>query len=495
MRKATWLEYTTYLPLWVSVFRWGMFTIFRLVPVLFYRLKHEPKRKERGDNVEQGNEQPFTREDVTAIIPVYQPPPSFIKTIDSLAKNGVPKILVVADITCVENVTELVKDYPQVEIIPETKPGKRSAMATGLKEVRTRLTFFVDDDIQWCDTALDYLLHPFNHNSNIKGVGCEHTARKKHAFDIEMILCDMRLSVRMLELFSTSVIDKGASCISGRTACYVTNFIQEEEFYEQFLNEKFFGMQVVSGDDKFLTRYVMRKGGKIWHQGGKKCVLSTTFERGPRFMKQLLRWSRNTWRSDITCLFIERAVWRNNPFTALVMLDKVVTPFFLIYGLFFIPISAIVKQDYVMFIGWLIWLVFSRILRLSYYFVKNPLHMILIPFFIIFQYIQAIVRVWALFTLYERGWGTRNITLNGNTIERDDIEVVALEQQPQQSEPSQQSQPLPQPEAQEDQQSYQHISFDNARLDDEIKNENVVEDTRTTEEKQQDFYKKKLESL
>ena len=495
MRKATWLEYTTYLPLWVSVFRWGMFTILRLVPVLFYRLKHETKRNDKGENVEQGNEQPYTRADVTAIIPVYQPPPSFIQTIDSLAKNGVPKILVVADITCVEKVTELVKDYPQVEIIPESKPGKRSAMATGLKEVRTRLTFFVDDDIQWCDTALDYLIHPFNHSSKIKGVGCEHTARKQHAFDIEMILCDMRLSVRMLELFSTSVIDKGASCISGRTACYVTNFIQEEEFYEQFLNEKFFGMQVVSGDDKFLTRYVMRKGGKIWHQGGKKCVLSTTFERGPRFMKQLLRWSRNTWRSDITCLFIERAVWKNNPFTAIVMLYKVVTPFFLMYGLFFVPISAIIKQDYVMFVGWLIWLVFSRILRLAYYFMKNPLHMILIPFFIIFQYIQAIVRVWALFTLYERGWGTRNITLNGNTIERDDIEVVP--------EPQAQSQAQPQPKSQPEQEveQEQHSTelslgfFKNIPSDDEVKSEEIVEDTRTTEEKRQDFYKQKLNNL
>lgn len=487
MGVSTWMDYTTYLPLWVSVFRWGMFTILRLVPVLFYRLKHEPKPKNR-DNVEQGDTIPYTKADVTAIIPVYQPPPSFMKTIESLVKNGVPKILVVADITCVDNVRDMVKEYPQVEIIPESKPGKRSAMATGLKEVRSRLTFFVDDDIQWCDTALEYLVHPFNHSDKIKGVGCEHKARKKHAFDVEMILCDMRLSVRMLELFSTSVIDKGASCISGRTACYVTNFIQEEEFYEQFLNEKFFGMQVVSGDDKFLTRYVMKKGGKIWHQGGKKCDLSTTFERGSRFMKQLLRWSRNTWRSDITCLFIERAIWRNNPFTAIVMLDKVVTPFFLMYGLFYVPISAIIKQDYVMFVGWLIWLIVSRMLRLAYYFIKNPWHVIFIPFFIIFQYIQGVVRVWALFTLYERGWGTRNITLNGNTIERDDIVVDANTQ----------------PIAQE----VEIVDVTKPTLDEPVNDfQNLVDvpldnveasvDTNevSSETKRNEFYKKKLEKL
>lgn len=412
---ATWQDFRTYLPLWVSVFRWGMFVILRLLPVLFYRVIRAPK-KPRG-NVEDGNAH-YTREDITAIIPVYQPPPSFMKTIDSLVSNGVPKILVVADVTCVEKVSEMTKHLEQVVIIPETAPGKRSAMASGLRHVTSKLTFFVDDDIQWCDTACEYLLNAFNHDDKIKGVGCAHTARKEGCFDIQMILADMRLSVRTLELLATSVADRGASCISGRTACYVTDFLQEDSFYEEFLNEKFLGLRVVSGDDKFLTRYVMKKGGKIWHQAGSKCVLSTSFERGPKFFKQLLRWSRNTWRSDITCLFIERKVWVNNPFTAVVMFDKMITPFFLIYGLFYVPIQAIVDKQLTLFVGWLVWLIVSRSLRLIYYFVFNPGHVILIPFFIMFQYVQAIVRIWALLTLYERGWGTRDITFKGNTIER-----------------------------------------------------------------------------
>jgi cellulose synthase/poly-beta-1,6-N-acetylglucosamine synthase-like glycosyltransferase len=417
----SWLTYTTYLPLWISVFRWGMFTFLRLIPCLFYRVK-----KGKGRTIEDGPP-PFSKSDVTAIIPVYQPPPTFIETIKTLSSNGVGKILVVADITCVEKITELCKDYPEVEIIPETLPGKRAAMATGLKRVTTKLCCFVDDDVQWCDTFLEYLLHPFNENEKIAGVGCEHNARYSSFFDIHMVLCDMRLSVRMLELIATSVVDKGASCISGRTACYLTHFIQEDAFYEAFLNEKFFGLSVVSGDDKFLTRYVMNKGGKIWHQVGKNCRLTTTFERGSRFMKQLLRWSRNTWRSDITCLFIERKIWRNNPFTAIVMFDKVITPFFLLYGLFFLPISAILRKDYVMFVGWLCWLVFSRSLRLAYYLVKRPHHIVHIPAFILFQYLQAIIRIVALATVYERGWGTRDIKFVGNNIQRDGDNATKIE--------------------------------------------------------------------
>jgi cellulose synthase/poly-beta-1,6-N-acetylglucosamine synthase-like glycosyltransferase len=400
-----------------------MFTLLRLIPVLFYRLK---KGTRKNNAIEDGHPM-YTKADVTAIIPVYQPPPTFMLTIETLTKNGVPKILVVADVTCVANVTELCKDYPNVEIVPETLPGKRAAMATGLKRVQTKLSCFVDDDVQWCDTFLEYLLHPFNENEKIAGVGCEHNARYSSFFDVHMVMCDMRLSVRMLELLATSVVDQGASCISGRTACYHTSMIQEDEFYEKFLNEKFFGLSVVSGDDKFLTRYVMNKGGKIWHQTGAKCKLTTTFERGTRFMKQMLRWSRNTWRSDITCLFIERKIWWNNPFTALVIFDKLVTPFFLLYGMFYLPISSAMKGDYVMFVGWLCWLMFSRFVRLAYYFWQHPLHIIYIPIWVIFQYIQAIIRIIALFTVYERGWGTRSITFVGNTIQRDNNSEDALE--------------------------------------------------------------------
>lgn len=421
MTDSAWLQYKTYLPLWISVFRWGMFLILRVIPVLFYRVQKPKKR-----TIEEGSVE-FTKADVTAIIPVYQPPPTFVNTIETLVANGTPKILVVADITCHNKIRELVAPYKEVEVVIEKLPGKRAAMATGLKLVKTKLTCFVDDDVQWCDTFLEYLLHPFNNNEKIAGVGCEHRARYDKWYDIQMILVDIRLSVRMLELFATSVVDNGASCISGRTACYRTEWIQEDEFYEKFLNEKFFGMQVVSGDDKFLTRYVMNKGGKIWHQGGNKCYLTTSFERGSRFFKQLLRWSRNTWRSDFTCLFIERKVWRNNPFTAIVLLDKIITPFFLVYGLFYVPIIAFLRRDWILVVGWVIWLTFSRFVRVCYYFVRHPLHVVLIPVFIVFQYIQAIIRIYALLTLYERGWGTRTIVLNGNTIARKDDDVISTE--------------------------------------------------------------------
>ena len=61
---------------------------------------------------------------------------------------------------------------------------------------------------------------------------------------------------------------------------------------------------------------------------------------------------------------------------------------------------------------------FSRSLKLYYYLWEFPHHILYIPFFLLFQYAQALIRLYALLTLYERGWGTRKIEMNGNEIVR-----------------------------------------------------------------------------
>jgi hypothetical protein len=51
-----------------------------------------------------------------------------------------------------------------------------------------------------------------------------------------------------------------------------------------------------------------------------------------RFLKQVLRWTRNTWRSDIRSLFTERYIWTSHPYVAYTMVDKLFNPFTLLVG-------------------------------------------------------------------------------------------------------------------------------------------------------------------
>ena len=155
---SSWDNWKIYLPFYIGIYRWSVFLFLRVIPSLFYR---QIKPKKLGDaNVEEG-EYIYTRDDVTCIIPVYEPPPSFITTIKHLVKNNPARIIVVADITCENDIRKMCAEYPTVEVIPESKPGKRPALIAGVKAARTKLIAFVDDDVQWVDTFIDQLVAPF----------------------------------------------------------------------------------------------------------------------------------------------------------------------------------------------------------------------------------------------------------------------------------------------------------------------------------------------
>jgi cellulose synthase/poly-beta-1,6-N-acetylglucosamine synthase-like glycosyltransferase len=418
MAISSWTAIGLYFPFYIGFYRWAVFIILRVIPSLFYR-QIKPQKRETAEP----GEYIYSKKDVTCIIPVYEPPPSFMKTIEHLVMNEPAHIIVVADVTCEKHIREMCAAYPTVEVIPESKPGKRPALITGLKATKTRLIAFVDDDVQWVDGFIDNLVAPFQY-AVIGGVGVKQVARVGGPFEIIQILADMRLAVRYLELRASTALDKGCSCISGRTGCYRTDLLQNEEFYDYFLNEKLFGMQLQSGDDKCVTRYMYKTGHKTYHQFYNNCKLSTSFETGMKFMKQNLRWSRNTWRSDIKALFIEKDIWRVCPFTAFMMFDKMLTPFLMMFGVIYVPVVAGMRGDWVMLIGWFIWLFVSRSIKLCYYLWEHPLHIVYIPFFVAFQYVQAFVRAYTLFTLTNRTWGTRSITVKNNVVVRKTKEVV-----------------------------------------------------------------------
>jgi len=225
----------------------------------------------------------FTPSDVTVVVPVYEPPPAFKANIASLINNKPAKIYIVADITCVDKVLAIAEmlngNHDLVEVIPEPKPGKRAALSDGLMAVRSRLCCFVDDDCQWCDNNYLYnLIKPFN-NRTIGAVGSKQIMRPGEEPPVSdgdhpllrksrilEIMADFRLSARYIDLMATTAVDRGASCVSGRTMCFRTEAIEEEAFHHAFMHEKLFGIHLLSGDDKFLTRYIINKGYKTYHQ-------------------------------------------------------------------------------------------------------------------------------------------------------------------------------------------------------------------------------------
>ena len=62
-----------------------------------------------------------------------------------------------------------------------------------------------------------------------------------------------------------------------------------------------------------MTRWIVKHNWKMSMQVSPECTLATTFKADGKFFMQILRWTRNTWRSDFKSLVIERDIWYRYP--------------------------------------------------------------------------------------------------------------------------------------------------------------------------------------
>jgi hypothetical protein len=174
-------------------------------------------------------------------------------------------------------------------------------------------------------------------------------------------------------------------------------------------------------------------GWNTYIQVCKEAELFSTFKNNWRFIKQVLRWTRNTWRSDFRSLFTERVIWRRHPFVAFTMVDKIFNPITLLSG----PISVIVMAAdgkfhlplWDIIISYVVWLMMTRIVKLLPHLFKRPQDIIWVPAFLIFGYYFAVMKIYALFTLHEVGWGTRAGIDQTPAELKEEKEKQAMEQQ------------------------------------------------------------------
>jgi cellulose synthase/poly-beta-1,6-N-acetylglucosamine synthase-like glycosyltransferase len=320
------------------------------------------------------------------------------------------------------NCTSIDPDLFRVLSVP--KPNKRVQLMKGIHAAHTSIVALSDDDAIWTNNFLDWMLAPFD-DDKMGGVGSrqEMTAVEGYPTFWEVI-ADFRLTMRMIETSATTFVDGGMSCLSGRTAVYRREILLDPEFEEAFVNEKWQGKYSLhSGDDKFITRWIVAKNWNMRMQNHKEASLQTTFKNNRQFLKQVIRWTRNTWRSDIRSIFVDRVIWRRYPYVAFNMIDKFINPLPVLYGCYVI-VSNILKYGFIQATYYVIlpvgvWLLVSRVIRLLPHLIRKPTHTVYIPVLVVFQYYFTFMKIYAAFTLHVTDWGSRNLNEEAGSIEVD----------------------------------------------------------------------------
>jgi cellulose synthase/poly-beta-1,6-N-acetylglucosamine synthase-like glycosyltransferase len=294
-------------------------------------------------------------EDVTIIVPTIDAGEEFKEAAHSWLAGKPKEVLIITEEKMLGPLQELANavDPERIRVFTVPFANKRLQMAHGIKNTTTDIIVFADDDAIWPPTLLPYVLACFE-DQKIGGVGTSQRVKSiGKNMTVWEVLAAFRLTIRNIEISSSTHIDGGMPCLSGRTAAYRTVILKDPEFLHGFTHDYWLGKyQLNSGDDKFLTRWMVSHGWSTYVQCCKEAELLSTMKPNWRFLKQVLRWTRNTWRSDLRSLFMERHVWTIHPYVAytmvkpsfstlplccsadghLVQVDKLFNPFTLLAG-------------------------------------------------------------------------------------------------------------------------------------------------------------------
>ena len=261
-----------YFPLGViGAWRWGTWLLRKLIS-LFYK-----QSKQDYDAT------------VSVVVPVYNEDPEFFRqALESWKANNPLEIIAVIDYTdkaCIKEFEEFSQQFDQAKLIVTEKPGKRPALADGIKAAKGEIVALVDSDTVWSNDVMEEALGPFA-DPEIGGVAARQNVDnpKTTAQDIFDIQLDLRF---FDEIMGLNVAGNALTCLSGRTAFYRRKALMP--LVDDMVNETFWGKQCIGGDDKRLTYLIEAAGWRTRYQhnahvytpGAKK--LSTLF-------KQRTRW-------------------------------------------------------------------------------------------------------------------------------------------------------------------------------------------------------------
>jgi hyaluronan synthase len=342
----------------------------------------------------------------TIVTPVYNEDPVLFRlAIESWIANAPERIIAVIDVTDTRCMT-IAREYPEVEVIPIDIPGKRAALAAGVEAANTNLVALVDSDVIWEPDVLRKVKMPFA-DHNIGGVGT-----RQHMYPTDgraaalwERIADIYLDIRYTdEIPATTRWGRASSCLSGRTAVYRTKLLQA--LRERFLNETFMGTQCMSGDDKRYTCLVLQSGYSTYVQ--LNAHIHSTFKH--------VRWSRNSLRSDLRALY-EGWVWWSHPYLAIVLFMRSIAPFVRLANIVVLTLG-IAQGRWKMVATMLFWRHVKTAVKILPHLWRVPRDWQILPLFVAVAFYMPLVKLYALLTIREHKWLTRNVAVVDGKVQR-----------------------------------------------------------------------------
>lgn len=345
---------------------------------------------------------------ISAFIPNYnEPAEALAQTIHSLMRQTrVPdEVFVIDDGSpnpeAYEAARALTAQYPNLIVHRmEKNGGKRRAQGWAFRQARGDLFLTVDSDTQYDPEAVEAMIEPFV-DPAVMAVGGQIRASNRTDNLLTMLL-DMRYHNAYRVERAAQSVSGAMLCCSGPIAMYRREVVMDN--LEDYENQIFLGEVVTAGDDRRLTQYALRKG-KVKYQSTATC--ETTVPNSVRvFIKQQVRWTKSFFRESGESLRFAIEMKRGMLlfWTLLELLLWIVFTGTVLYTL-------LIKQSFMDPNMWAIaalYVTLAAYARNVFYILTHPGVFMLAPMYGIFHLVVLFpVRMYALLTLKNTGWGTR----------------------------------------------------------------------------------------
>jgi N-acetylglucosaminyltransferase len=304
------------------------------------------------------------------------------------------------DVECIRMLHELPDQ--RVRVLPFRHEGKRSALGVGIRAAQGEVLVLTDSDTAWEPDLLAAVQMPFE-NPTVGAVATQQKVYKRHS-SIWRMIADWIIDLRYYDYVPAMGRAGGVICVSGRTAAYRRSAVLP--VLENLEHEFFLGRRCVAGDDGRLTWLVIASGYSTVFQSSALAMsmFPATF-RG--FVKQRVRWSRNSYRCYLTALW--QGWLRMVPLVSKVtVLQILLTPVTMGMALAYLIFS---RTDFtgpgLTFAA--VWLMAGRFVRSVSHLWRHPADVVLLPLVtLVVILISLPIKLYAFVTMNKQGWLTRN---------------------------------------------------------------------------------------
>jgi N-acetylglucosaminyltransferase len=367
------------------------------------------------------------RTSVSVVVPSYREDPAILMQCLTtwLAQNPM-EVIIVPD-TADEDVRRRLEALgdPRVRVIVMEHRGKRSALGVGIRAAKGELVVLVDSDTRWEPGLLGAVQMPFI-DPMVGGVGTHQNVYQR-ASSIWRRVADWLVNLRYYDYVPAMGRKGGVACLSGRTAAYRREAVMA--VLGNLENEFFLGRRCIAGDDGRLTWLILACGYKTVHQSSAR-ALSMFPSSFRAFLKQRIRWSRNSYRCYLTALY-KGWLWRTPLITKVTVLQILLTPATMGMAMGYLLFSRLHLSSNGVVLA-VAWLLVGRAVRGYSHLRRYPQEILLLPLLaVVVVMISLPIKLYALFTMNRQGWLTRaSHTVGGEaqdaaSLNHNDIRVLS----------------------------------------------------------------------